>query len=301
MQSVNSGNPVTINGITYSLANPFGFAAPAIANGNLGGLAITELAGWYGMADPAASVGTRFGATDGDQTTGGVISFGLPNSSNRTLGLLATSTTGFTAFGAKFLNGTGKTLTRMTLQVTGEVWRQSNLPKTLQFSYLIDPSGQEGFSTNYTARIARMNVSFPTVAGAVGGVAVDGTSPGNQTNLGVVNYPINWLPDAALWVAWEMMDPAGKSQGLGIDNFSFSASDQPMAAPVSLTVSQDASNLTFSWPTLVDQFYQLEFTGDLNTSWIPLGGPIEGTGKPVEFNYQIASSNGFFRLRLILP
>ena len=62
------------------------------------------LAGWFGLADPTASVGTRFGATDGDQTTGGQISFGLPNSTNRALGLLATSTTGFTAFGARFLN-----------------------------------------------------------------------------------------------------------------------------------------------------------------------------------------------------
>jgi hypothetical protein len=75
-------------------------------------------------------VGVRFGATDGDQTTGGQISFGLPNSSNRALGLLATSTTGYTAFGAKFINNTGQTLNYINLQVTGEVWRQSNLPKT---------------------------------------------------------------------------------------------------------------------------------------------------------------------------
>ncbi|MGO8929591.1 MAG: lamin tail domain-containing protein, partial [Limisphaerales bacterium] len=104
--SVNSANPVTINGITYSLANPFDFAYPVSASGNNGGLGIPSLAGWYGLADPTASVGTRFGATDGDQTAGGQISFGLPNSTNRALGLLATSTTGFTAFDARFLNDT---------------------------------------------------------------------------------------------------------------------------------------------------------------------------------------------------
>jgi len=81
--SVNSGNPVTINGTTYSLANPFDFALPVFASGSVGGLGISSLAGWYGLADPGASVGTRFGATDGDQTTGGIISFGLPNSSSR--------------------------------------------------------------------------------------------------------------------------------------------------------------------------------------------------------------------------
>ena len=39
---------------------------------------------------------------------------------------------GGTAFGARFINYTPMTLTRMNLQFTGEVWRQSNLPKTLQ-------------------------------------------------------------------------------------------------------------------------------------------------------------------------
>ena len=103
--SVNSGNPVTINGVTYFLANPFGLAFPVSSGGMTGGLGLSNtMPGWYGLADPTASVGTRFGATDGDQTTGGLISFGLPNNSNRALGLLATSTTGYTAFGAKFVN-----------------------------------------------------------------------------------------------------------------------------------------------------------------------------------------------------
>ena len=87
--SVNSSNPVTINGVTYSLANPYDFAYPVIASGSSGGLGISALAGWYGTS----VLLSRFGATDGDQTTGGQISFGLPNSSNRALGLLATSST----------------------------------------------------------------------------------------------------------------------------------------------------------------------------------------------------------------
>ena len=222
--SVNSGNPVTINGITYSLANPFDFAFPVIASGNVGGLGIPALAGWYGMADPTASVGTRFGATDGDQTTGGIISFGLPNSSNRAVGLLATSTTGYTGFGAKFINQTPDTLNSITLQLTGEVWRQSDKPKTLQFYYFIDPTATTPFSTSYTAFLPALNVSFPTVPSDVGGVAVDGTAPANQISLGVTNQVItNWPPGAALWLVWEMADATGKAQGLGIDNLSFSA------------------------------------------------------------------------------
>ena len=122
---MNSANPVTINGITYSFPNPYDFAFPAIAAGQVGGLGLLPMSGWYGLADSGASAGTRFGAQSGDQTTGGQISFGPPNSANRALGLLATSSTGFTAFGAKFINRTTQTLNSISLQFTGEVWRQS--------------------------------------------------------------------------------------------------------------------------------------------------------------------------------
>ncbi len=187
---------MTIDGVTYSLANPFDFAFPVSATGSTGGLGLAAMAGWYGLADPTASVGTRFGATDGDQTTGGQISFGLPNSSNRALGLLATSTTGYTAFGAKFINNTGATLHYINLQVTGEVWRQSNLPKTLECYYLIDPTATNAFSTHATAFLPALNVAFPTVPGDVGGVAVDGTATNNQTALAVTNQPIaSWPAD----------------------------------------------------------------------------------------------------------
>jgi len=220
VSSINSDNPVTINGVTYSLSNPYDFAFPVIADGEIGGLGLAPLAGWYGLAGAS----TRFGATSGDQTTGGQISFGLPSSNNRALGLLATSSTGATAFGAKFINNTAKTLNYLTLQVTGEVWRQSDKAKTLQCSYLIDPSAMNAFPTNFTALIPALDVNFATVPSAVGGTAVDGTSTVNQTNLSVSNYSItNWPPGTALWIVWEMADPTGKAQGLAIDNLSFSA------------------------------------------------------------------------------
>jgi hypothetical protein len=217
--SVNTGNPVTISNVTYSLANPFDFAYPVLSSGN-GGLGLTTMAGWYGLD----GILSRFGATDGDQTTGGQISFGLANSSNRALGLLATSSTGLDAFGAKFINTTGTTLNYITLQVTGEVWRQSNLPKTLEFYYFIDPTATAPMSLQVTALIPALNVNFPTVPSDSGGVAVNGTLAANQVNLAVTNYPITgWPQGTALWLVWEMADTTGKAQGLGIDNLSFSS------------------------------------------------------------------------------
>jgi len=233
--SVNTANPVTLNGITYSLANPFDFAMPPVASGVNGGLGLPALVGWFGLADPNASVGTRFGATDGDQTTGGQISFGSPNSTNRALGLLATSSTGFTSFGARFLNTSTNTFNCLNLQFTGEVWRQSNLPKSLAFAYYLDPTGVAAFWTNTTAALPALNVAFPTVGADTGGVAVDGTLPLNQTNLTALNQFItNWPPGTALWLVWTMADPTGKAQGLGIDNLSFSAWTAPPNTPPTL-------------------------------------------------------------------
>jgi hypothetical protein len=288
-------NPVTINGVTYSLANPYDFAYPAIASGSSGGLGLSGLAGWYGTS----ALLSRFGATDGDQTTGGQISFGLPGSSNRALGLLATSSTGGTAFGVRFINGTAMTLNQMTLQFTGEVWRQSNLPKTLQFYYFIDPTGTAPFPGSATALLPSLNVSFPTVPADVGGTAVDGTSPLNQTNRSVLNQTItNWPPGAALWLVWQMTDSTGKAQGLGIDNLSFSAN---MPLPVSVNIQVSGTNLFVTWPTATGQTYQLEYKDDLTApTWTPLGSPVTGTGGTLTVTNNFdGSPQCFFRLQLV--
>ena len=292
--SVNSANPVTINGTAYALANPYDFAGPVLATGS-GGLGISTLAGWYGSSALLA----RFGATDGDQTTGGQISFGPADGSNRALGLLATSTTGGTAFGARFINRSGITLTRMNLQFTGEIWRQSNVPKTLQFGYYVDLTGTSTLATNTTVLIPALNVNFPTVPADVGGAATNGTLAVNQTNLSVWNQTITtWPPGAALWLVWQMTDSTGKAQGLGIDNLSFSAS---VPIPVPLVIQPAGANLLVQWPGVTGQTYQLEYADDLAApSWTPVGNPVTGTGTTLYTTNNFgASPQRFFRLRLV--
>jgi hypothetical protein len=302
--SVDAGNPVTIDGITYSLSNPYDFAFPASASGNNGGLGLSAMAGWYGLADPTASVGVRFGANDGDQTTGGQISFGPENGSNRALGLLATSTTGYTAFGVRFINGTGQTLKYINLQFTAEVWRQSNLAKTLEFYYLIDSSATNSFSTNATAFLPALNVNFPTVPADVGGAVVDGTATNNQTELAVVNQPIlNWPTDAALWLVWEMSSAAGKSQGLAIDNFGFSATAQAALSAVTMTAQASGANVILNWPGLPGQSYQVQYKTNLTDSaWLPLNAPAPGTGAGLSLTNNLGGApQRFYRLAILPP
>jgi hypothetical protein len=269
-----------------------------VPSGSRAGLGIAELAGWYGLG----GIGEKFGATDGDQTTGGQISFGLPGDSNRALGLLATSSTGPTAIGAKFINQTPQTLSYVNLQFTGEVWRQSNLPKTLQFYYFIDPTATAPFSSAHTAFLPNLNVSIPVVPADVGGVPVNGNSSANQTNLSVVDQVItNWPPEAALWLVWEMADSAGKAQGLAIDNLTFSASDLPTLIPVLLSFQTTSTNLIISWPALSGQRYQMEYKDNLSASlWTPIGSPATGTGSSIAFTNDLnISTQRFFRLKLV--
>lgn len=297
--SAGSDNPVSVAGITYSLSNPFDFAGAVQSSGNDGGLGLSSLAGWYGLG----AVSAKFGATSGDDTTGGDLSFGLPNSSNRALGLLATSSTGATAFGAKFINGTGQTLHYISVQATAELWRQSNLPKNLVCYYFIDDSATNLFSTDATGYLPNLNVSFPTASGATGGVAVDGAAAVNQLPLSAVNQPIgDWKPGAALWLTWEMPSSAGKSQGMGIDNLAFSAGAGATLIPTGVDVATSGGNLILSWTGPSSQAYQIQATTNLaGGAWTPVTPPTNGTGALMAFTNSLGSNSQRFYRLVILP
>ncbi|HSU53049.1 MAG TPA: lamin tail domain-containing protein [Candidatus Dormibacteraeota bacterium] len=278
--TVNSDNPVTINGNTYSPTNPLDFATP-IPPGGLG-LSSTML-GWYG----SAGASMKLGASAGDQSTGGIISFGPTNSAatNRALGLLATSSTGPTAFGLAILNQTAQTLNQLTLGFTGEIWRQQPAAKTLSFSYYLDPTGTNTFSTNGTIALAALNVSFPTGAFS----PRDGTQSSNQISLSVTNQLIaNWNPGAALWLVWQMTNSAGNAQGLAIDNFRFSASS---SIRPTLSITRSNANVILTWPTNIPG-YSLQSTPALGNSWqtLAITNPANTIIVP------ITNSSQFFRL-----
>jgi hypothetical protein len=221
------------------------------------------MSGWYGSAQAV-----KLGASAGDQTTGGIISFGPTGAgaSNRALGLLATSTTGPAVFAARILNQTVNTLNQMTLHYTGELWRQQTTAKTLTFSYYVDVTGTNGFSAaNSTAALPALNVAFPT-----GAVAAGGTAPLLTASIGVTNQVItNCPPGAALWLVWQMTSAAGSGQGLAIDDLSFSATGPALV----LNIATSGANLTVSWPAAITG-YTLQSSANLSdpNAWQSLAG-----------------------------
>ncbi|HEX3799417.1 MAG TPA: immunoglobulin domain-containing protein [Verrucomicrobiae bacterium] len=296
--SVNSFNnpqdPGSINGISYSLANPFDFSFPVINSSFVGGLGLSNtMPGWYGAADttfPGVDGITRFGAQDGDQTTGGVLDFG-PNDgpditgTNRALGLLSTGTTGATTYALKLINTSGKTLNYINLSFLGELWHNGTGHRLMSFGYTIDNTATNfvltAQSISNSTLVPGLSFSFQT---NIVVVATDGTQAANQIAIATNNLALAtaWQPNAALWLIWGLdFYGSGSGNGYAIDNLSFSASatagvviSKPSLGNVAFSA---ATGLSFSFTNAPGLGFTVYGTTSLAAPivWTPLGPPTE--------------------------
>jgi hypothetical protein len=323
VNTVSGGGPVTIGGITYSVANPFDFAFPLFTNitaGASGGLALSNtLAGWYGECD-VIQPGGQLGASDGSQTTGGIISFGNTNSAtsaNRALGLIATSSSLGTHFGLKLINQTTNNLNYINLSFVGEYWKLGTKPKTMAFDYLVDSAGTN--STFSAAAIASAqgntltNLSFSFHVAAVVG-PTNGLLSVNQTNLNAVNLPLvaAWQPGQALWLIWSINDATGSGQGYGIDNLSFSATSQPgptlplaiTAGSTLITGSGASAAVKFAFTNVTGLSFSILATNNIaapKATWPVIGTAVESPAGSGQYQFTdpnpATNSTRFYILR----
>jgi hypothetical protein len=294
--SVNSINnpmdPGSIGTNAYSLANPFDFAYPVINGSFVGGLGLSNtLGGWYGAADtvfPGVDGITRFGAQDGDQSTGGVIDFGANDGAtpgtNRALGLLSTSTTGSTSFGLKLVNNSGNTLNYVSLGFIGELWRNGTGQRVMSFGYTNDTTGTFSLtseSISNSTLVPGLAFSFP-VNNVV--VAVDGTAPANQIVLSTNNLALStpWTPGTSLWLIWSIdFYGSGSGNGYAIDNLGFSASVNPLVQGTAPVLNGGAytpgTGFSFSFTNVPSASFTVYTTPTLNPpNWTTLSArPVE--------------------------
>lgn len=217
--------------LIYSLDNPFDFGYPIVAAGGIGGLGLSNsMPGWYGWS----SGSLKFGATSGDQSAGGLIDNGvnynningapLSSITNRAMGLISTTKSGYVGFGVGLINASGAVLNTINIGFTAELWRNNPNQQPVAFGYLIDSAGTNSsfhpdmMNINWLTNLA---VAFPTNAATA---ITDGQDPTNQLVLAVSGLGIgNWKPGDVLWLVWESQNPAGGAQDVAIDNLSFSA------------------------------------------------------------------------------
>jgi hypothetical protein len=190
-------------------------------------------------------------------------------------------------------------LNQITVHLTGELWRQAALAKSLAAGYWIDPAATNAFSTNLTARLPMLDVAFAANPAATNPIPFDGTVSLNQLSIGTTNQPIAaWPPGAAFWLSWQMTDATGKGQGLAIDNLVFSAAATQVGPLAQLSILQSVTNVIVSWPATLSG-YQLQGNLDLGTpgGWSSVSQPVIVSNGLNSVAIPIGPSSQFFRLK----
>jgi len=184
--SVNTANPVTINGITYSLANPFDFAFPAVASGNVGAWGFPPWPGGVAWPIPPPASAPAFGATGRrpDYRRGAELWPAQQFESGD--GLLATSTTWLHRFRGKFIikPPTHSTLSRFSSRV--RCGASPTSPRRFSsITSLTRPRRPP--SPPITPPFCPPKLSFPTVPAGCRRSRSRWQRALNQTSLGVTN------------------------------------------------------------------------------------------------------------------
>jgi hypothetical protein len=312
--NTSSGQPTTIDGVTYNIANPFDFAGPigktGVGNG-LGGLGLSNtMVGWY-SSDTGAE---QIQATTGDNTTGLVISFGCTNeinavdplypTNNRALGMISSSKTARggvggvadAVFALRFVNLTGRTLTTFNLSYDSELWRETLVANAMTNYYYVDSLGTNTTPTNnWTGGLT--NLTFSTNLGGLSAsqtVSYGTNGPVGITNIALLSTPlaVGWQPGGVLWIVWEETTALSGGQGFGIDNLVFSTGSQP-----ALTIQPADSSVHIAWPQMFAD-YTLQYNTNLaNTNgWQAVTQTVTVVEGINIVTWPVGGTQTFFRL-----
>ncbi len=197
-----------------------------------GQLSSTGLDGWTMSNFAGSSTNTEFRAHAGELAGGngrGIVSFGTDNSSDRALGVLATSNQ-ISRYGLSLINNTGAPLTKLDIAFTGEQWRRGNvptppavLPDKLTFAYGITGTLTDDINSGAFNDVAALTYYSPNTQAAPTEVALDGNAAGNKVALSHTLGGISWPPGAMLMLRWTGQDITGQDDGLSIDDLRVTA------------------------------------------------------------------------------
>ena len=187
--------------------------------------------GWgiYEVGTGAAADG-RYLVANGSNNTGTAYSFGTINSTDRSLGTIA-SNANFPTLGVIFFNEADTVVTNLTISYTGEQWRYGGrtgspaIKDTLIFEYSLDATG----IVNNVGTWIRVNaLDFQSVY-TTGSTAVvlDGNQAANRQTFSVTITGLNIQPGASIVLRWSDKNITGNDDGLGVDDFSISAGFTP--------------------------------------------------------------------------
>jgi uncharacterized protein len=180
-------------------------------------LAATTPVGWT-FVESGSAANSSYIADDGGSTTGNTYSFGPDASTDRALGgLLSGSLT--PTVGAFYRNDTGVTITRLTINYTGEQWRLGTASRTdqLDFQYSLDATS---LTTGIWTDVDALDFVTPNTAG-VGNK--DGNNVANRTPRSATITGLSIAPGASFWIRYNDVNASSGDDGLSVDDFSINA------------------------------------------------------------------------------
>lgn len=195
----------------------------------------TGIDGWYGANNGGTGVSMEFRAHNGSQSGGtgrGVLSLGADGSTERALGGLPTSAQ-IPRWGVIFTNNSTNTYTSVDVSFVTEQWRRGDVAApgdVAAFAYALNVTSiNDAAFTAFTA----LDAATVNSQAAPTNVALDGNDPANRASVASTISGLSWAPGQTLALRWSLSDITGQDNGLGIDNFSFTAA---VPEPASTTV-----------------------------------------------------------------
>ncbi len=264
-------------------------------------LSFVNLDGWQIWLSAGSSTNASLIAGSGTATTGAAYSFGSTGIQERALGSIATATSSY-SFGIIFTNNTGIDLNHFSGSFTAEQWRKGGSGNSNMWTGKYATGSITNI--NYSPMIAATSLNFSSIQTSTGASSLNGNLPTNQQ---VVQFSISniiWKKGEQLLLRWDDTDEAGSDDGVGIDDFSFSASSNAIP-PSQITELYSLANN----PTNADTIqYAVQFGGNvsglspanfkLRSSGISNAAitKIEGSGNIYTATVFTGSGSGLLRL-----
>ena len=297
-QVLMSTQPLGANGYTYS-QNFDSLANTGTANTWTDN---STLPGWYSSRSKSPFVNATYRAGLGTENTGALYSYGTNAThldSDRALGSVASGTPGAIAYGIRFTNDTGSSLSNFAVSYTGEQYRNGGnaSAQRLQFSYQVSAGGvaltsSDAVTNQSWTSFSALDFISPSVGATA--MALDGNNATNRTALSASLAGITVLPGQEIFLRWLDVDDPGSDHGLAIDDLTVTFTNV-VASAVGPTITADPTNVTTVEGNTVSFAVTVSGSQPFSYQWCSpdANSPISGqTGPTLTLNYVTTGQSG---------
>lgn len=273
----------------------------ALSNPPINGVNLT---GWQFLMASGSGTNAGFVVGTGSGTGSSIYSYGLSNATDRTLGMLASST-GIYSIGIVLTNTTGITLNTATISFIAKQWRKggSGNKNTWKCKYKTGSFN----SIDQSNLVDEPMLNFSSVQTSTGTATLNGNLSENQTTINYTLQNIQWKNGEQLLIRWDDADEVGSDDAMGIDQFSFSAKyNTPNPFPINDIQSlannptnadtiQYAIKLGGNTSGLSTANFQLKSNGMLDAKLVS----ISGTGNEYTATIYTGKGEGYIQLGIV--